>query len=171
MVYTLYSSQSQPSTNINSVTPVTIFTQSIPANTSVPGGRIVLDIFGSILNNSGANRTYTVIGQFGGTTFISDALIALPANANRRAFSLKYEIGNSSSAVQGYKMTVDVSAVSAATTGIGDFGTAETIPPTTIVNTGTINQANAQTMLVTITSDNAGAIQSLKIYHAMIVVY
>lgn len=141
----------------------TVYTFSVPANTLMPGMALRLWIGGVLINSSGANRTYTVTASLGGTTFIQDALIAVPTNAARRVWNfnmiLKEQNATNSQVMW---LTTDISAPLAAATGFaGDFGTVETVPPTTMSSAGgTIDMTAARTLLIQITSDAATAVQS-----------
>lgn len=149
---------------INSVANVTLYTFSVPANTLTPvGHRMRLTIYGDLVNNSGASRTYTLVGSFGGTVLIEDALPVIPTSASRRTWQIDFDITSQSTSTSSvYSMTTSISAPVAATVGLaGDFGTAMTVPPTTILNTsGVLNLAAANTLLVQVRSDAATATQT-----------
>lgn len=164
MTQTIQTFGASGTTNIASITNVTLFTTSIPANTlkGPLGQRLRVSIIGEILNNSAANRTYQLVGSFGGTVFAEDGLTAMPASASRRAISIDIDIFWLSSASQQQRMTLAISAPNTATTGqSGAWDVAPLIAPSSITTgSGAVNTANAQTLLVQIRADAATAIQS-----------
>ena len=148
----------------NTAAETTMYTYSVPATMGAISGHVLeLELLLTLLNNSGANRTYTLRVKFGGTTQIADALIAIPTSAALRSMVIRVVIQNdSTTSAQFIAATVSVSAPLAVTSGVaGDFGTAPTIPPTTIMANGTINQLNAATLEVSLQSDAATATQTI----------
>lgn len=148
----------------NSATETTIYTYSVPANTLGTNGHLRLTLLATLLNNSGANRTYTFRGKFGGTTLIDDAAIALPASAAARTLKITLDLyGDGATNAQVMAMTIEASAVLGVTSGLGgDYGTAGTMPPSTIIgNLSTFDQTGAGTLLVSVQSDANTATQTL----------
>jgi len=148
---------------INNTAYQTLFTYSVPANTlkGPVGQRLWLSLIGEILNNSGADRTYTVLASLGGTTLAEDALAAMAASATRRYFSIDVDISWTTSASQTSRVTVAVGSAATPTVGqTGDWAGTNFLDPSSITLGTTVNTANANTLLVQIKSDDATATQT-----------
>lgn len=95
-------------------------------STSGKGKILRCKIWGNALINSGT-PTSTIAISFGGTTWLSDVTAAGAADADRRAWTIEFDIvvqGNSDQALGGMiNIQVQAAAVTAPTTGIaGDIG-------------------------------------------------
>ena len=155
----------------NTAAESTMYTYSVPANMgAIDGQRLVLSMLCTLLNNSGANRTYTMRLKFGATTVIADAMIAIPTSTALRSFEIIVEIANDGATnAQFCKMSVSVSAPLAVTTGLsGDYGTAPTEIGSVIMNTSALDQTVSQTLAVTIQADAATATQTITMRNALL---
>jgi len=151
------------SVSINNTAYQTLFTYSVPANTlkGPVGQRLWLSLIGEILNNSGADRTYTLLASLGGTTIAEDALAAMPTSATRRFFSIDVDISWSASASQASRVTIAVGPATAPTVGqTGDWAGTNFLDPSSITLGTTVDTSSAATLLVQIKSDNNTATQT-----------
>lgn len=140
----------------NSAAETTMYTYSVPANMGAKTGEVLdLEMIMTLLNNSGANRTYTIRIKFGGTTHFTEALAAAPASILARPVILRVRIQNEGGSNQYISSTIVVAAAG------NDWTAAPLVPLTPLVTAGTINQTSAQTLEVTWQSDNAAATQTI----------
>lgn len=147
-----------------------MYTFSVPANMGARSGeKLALSMIMSLLNDSGANRTYTFKAKFGGTTFINDALIAVPTSVFPRALMVEVFIANEGTvSTQVVGATVSISDVSANGAVYGDLSAAPLLPAATRHVAGTITQTSAQTLEVTLQSDAATATQTIVMRSALL---
>lgn len=155
----------------NTASETTMYTYSVPANMGAKAGEwLDLRLVMSLLNNSGADRTYTFRVKFGGTTYVSDNLIAVPASAFPRSMMVSVLIANDGTAsTQLVGATVTISEPS--TNGVVDGGmtTAPLLPPATwLYAGGTTDQSSAQTLEVTLQSDAATSTQTIIMRNALL---
>jgi hypothetical protein len=140
----------------NTAAETTMYTYSVPANMGARPGQVLdLEMIMTLLNNSGANRTYTVRIKFGGTTHFTEAFVPAPTSIFARPMVIRVRIQNESGSNQYISATVFVGP-----TG-NDLTVAALIPPSTLVTSGTIDQTAAQTLAVTLQSDAATATQTI----------
>lgn len=155
----------------NSAAENTLYTFTVPANMGSDLGEMLdLQLMCTLLNNSGANRTYTLRIKFGATTVIADALIAVPTSTALRTMNIRVRVANDGATNAQYiDATVTVSAPLAVTTGLaGDFGTVPLISEATIANTATLDQTTALALAVTIQADAATATQTVTMRYALL---
>jgi len=155
----------------NSAAENTFYTFTVPANMGATNGnRLKLSLLMTVLNNSGANRTYTARVKFGATTQIDDALIAVPTSAALRTMLVDIIVANDGATnAQVISATVSISGPLAVTSGLsGDWGAADLLGPSTIIATGAIDQTAAQTLVFTLQADAATATQTITQYSAML---
>lgn len=140
----------------NTAAETTHYTYSVPANMGARTGEVLdLEMIMTLVNNSGANRTYTARVKFGGTTHFTSALIAAPTSIAGRPMTIRVRIQNEGGSNQYISATVFVGP-----TG-NDLGTVPLMPANTLVTAGTIDQTAAQTLAVTLQSDAATATQTI----------
>lgn len=155
----------------NSAAENTYYTFTAPANMGANSGYLLdLQMMFTLLNNSGANRTYTLRTKFGGTTYVDDALIAVPTSAALRTMNVRVRVANDgSTTTQWLDTTVTVSAPLAVTTGLsGDFGTAPLISEASIANSGAITQTNSAVLAFSLQADAATATQTITLRYALL---
>lgn len=107
-----------PITNLDS--EETLYSKSITNSTA--NGAIVIELFGSYLNQSGANRTITYRFKLGATTIWAATTGNFGTNANRRGFHMKFLLQNRTTSSQQLTGEIVISQSNAPTTGTyGDF--------------------------------------------------
>lgn len=108
-----------------------IFTNTIPANYMGPDGAVRVRIFGTILNNTGNNRTVRIRLKFGGTTLYDDTSGNLGSTANARAFWIEILVMNAG-ATNAQKLTgfLTISSNGAPTVGNGEVTTTNSLNST-----------------------------------------
>lgn len=147
----------------NSTTPTICWQWTIPANYLTNDGDLAqFDLCGSVFNNSGTDKTYTIKIELNSVALMEDVSGAVgTAATNVRSFYSKLRIWRASSSTA--RADIDgksVSNQSANTTGIGDYSgngvagsglaTAETAP-------SGISWSSSQTLAITITLSAADA--------------
>jgi len=154
----------------NTASETTMYTYSVPANMGARAGeRLVLSLIMSLLNDSGANRTYTFKAKFGGTTYINDAMIAVPTDTFPRALMVDVFIANEGTAsTQVVGATVSISAPSTNGVVYGDLSAAPLLSAATRHVAGTTDQSAAQTLEVTLQSDAATSTQTIVMRSALL---
>ena len=107
----------------------TAFSYTVPANFMGANGAIRVRIYGTLLNNTGNNRTVRLRLKFGGTTLYDDTSGNLGSSGNRRAFWIEFTIMNAG-ATNSQKLAgfLTISANGAPTVGMGE-----------VTNTNTLN--------------------------------
>jgi hypothetical protein len=140
-----------------------MYTYSVPANMGAKAGEVlVLEMTMTLLNNSGANRTYAFRVKFGGTTHISNNLIAVPTSTSTRTMLVRVVIFNDGSTnAQSVTATVSISGVLTLEEAPLLAGASRTV-------NGTIDQTAAQTLAVTLQSDAATATQTITTKNALL---
>jgi hypothetical protein len=155
----------------NSAAENTYYSFTTPANMGANAGYLLdLQLMFTVLNNSGANRTYTIRTKFGGTTYIADALIAVPTSTALRTMNIRVRVANDGTTTTQYiDTTVTVSAPLAVTTGLaGDFGTVPLISEATVSNTGAITQTNSAVLALSVQADAATSSQTITLRYALL---
>jgi hypothetical protein len=152
----------------NTAAETTMYTYTVPANMVARSGEMLeLLMPTTFTNNSGANRTYMVRIKFGGTTHITDAMIALPTSTADRAGWIQVQIQNDGATnAQVIMATVFVSAAAAGARG--DFGAAPTIVASTMIAFSTIDQTAAQVLAVSLQSNAATSTQTITTRSALL---
>mgnify|MGYP006353206611 CR=1 FL=1 len=140
----------------NTASETTMYTYSVPANMGAKTGEVLdLEMIMTLLNSSGADRTYTVRIKFGGTTHNTENLIPVPTSITARAFTIRVRIQNESGSNQYITTTVYLGPVG------NDLGTVALMPANTLIAAGTIDQTAAQTLAVSLQSDAATSTQTI----------
>lgn len=141
----------------NSASETTMYTYSVPANMGAKLGEVLdLEMVMTLVNFSGADRTYTVRVKFGGTTHIDEALIPVPASSTLgRPTIVRVRIQNTGTSAQFISATITVGLPG------NDWTAAPLLAPVTAVAAGTIDQTAAQTLAVTFQSDAATSTQTI----------
>lgn len=147
----------------NTASETTMYTYSVPANMGAKSGEVLsLNLTLSLLNDSGADRTYTLRVKFGGTTYITKALIAVPTSIFPRSMLLSVVIQNSgTTSTQSILSSASISDVSSNAAIYGNVGAAPLLPPVNQHVSGTVDQTAAQTLAVTLQSDAATSTQTI----------
>lgn len=134
----------------------TMYTYSVPANMGAKLGEVLdLEMVMTILNSSGADRTYTVRVKFGGTTHVTEALIPCPSFVFARPTIIRVRIQNTGTSAQWLSATMSVGLPG------NDWSAAALLPPATSMAGITIDQTAAQTLAVSFQSDAATATQTI----------
>lgn len=111
----------------NTATETTLFSDYVPAATLQSGRAVRLRIYGTLLNNSGANRTINLRVVFGGTDVFNDVSGAYAAAATR--YPWYFEVTIPSRVTVAFQSAFGIfwmGPASAAASGIGDFGAGAT---------------------------------------------
>lgn len=108
----------------NTVTETTLYSVVVPAGMMGANKSIRTVLAGAYVNNTGANRTFTLKVKFGGTVIFQDDTLNITTNAAARIFALEFELTNRTTTSQFGLGRVVLGQASAATSGTGDLGTA-----------------------------------------------
>ena len=136
----------------NTTTESSLWSFTLPANTLGTANGVHVKMFGTMVNNSGANRAYTISVKYGATTIFSDALANIGANAASRAWVIDLTLGAANATnSQTLIGTMSVSSTASATTGTGDLNSADTITQRTFYGTSAEDSTADKTFNVTIT--------------------
>jgi hypothetical protein len=147
-------------TIVNSAVETDILNKTILGGLMATNRKIRVTISGNVLNNTGANTTFTLRIYFGGTVIYSDSTSSVATSASRRPFYIQFEIQNSGAAnVNKMGGLVLIGAAGGLATGLGDIGAAG-LRESPIAHGATdlaINTANNQIVRVSIQLSTANA--------------
>ena len=140
--------------NIASSTAETdLLSYSVPGGTLGTANGLRFTIWGVWLNSTGANRTYTLRVRYNSTVLIADASGNIASNAATRVMRITGEIlANGATNSQIGWLNVGLSAPTAMTTGLGDYGVLDTRYSVGSSTTGgiAVDSTAARTLQVTI---------------------
>jgi hypothetical protein len=130
----------------SSVTETSVYSFSVPGGTIGFPSKLVLDLEGSYLNNTGSNDTFTIRVKFGGTT-VSQGQLVLGIGPNRYVFHLRVVITNSG-ATNAQRITAELwSGCGVASPAMGNVSSAPYI--SSLYDSLAIDTLAAQTLDVT----------------------
>lgn len=140
---------------VNTLSETAIHSVTIPANKLGTDKGVRLTILGDILNNSGANRNFTIKVKYGTTTLYEDTTATpLGADSARRAFFMSLTL--SAKGATNSQLLCGLATISnrgAATTGTGKVDIMTNLNGfcLTLEGTAAEDSTSAQTLQVTIT--------------------
>lgn len=105
----------------------TLFSYTVPAGLLRTDRALRFTCLWNYLNNTGANRTFTLRVKLGATTLYADATVAIATSATIRPVFLDIVLGNADATNdQALGGRIDIANVAATTSGLGDLATAST---------------------------------------------
>jgi hypothetical protein len=113
--------------DITVTTEADMFRYNVPGNTLGIDKTIWVHLHGTYTNNSGSNRTFTFRVKYGASLMFADDSINL-ASGNDRAWSLDaYLTARGAASAEIVYGSFNISAVNAATSGVGDMSANDTL--------------------------------------------
>lgn len=138
-----------------------VLSTSIPGGTLGTAGQLRITLLGSLLNNSGANRNYTIRIKYGGNTYFGDITGNVATGTVARPFILTATLvatgATNSSAVFGQLFIG--AALAGSVAGTGDIAAVGYVSAA-VSGTGTTDSTAAQNFEVSILSNSANATQT-----------
>lgn len=156
---------------VSTVTETDLLNSSVTIGAGVLGTDRMLRavLIGDYLNNSGANRTFTLKVKLGATTLFQDDSVSLTAGATRRPWRIEFELANLGAPNSQFLFgKVDLGINTAPTTGIGDLYTNDMNGPWGTSGTAAVDTSSAQALAVTVTHSAADANLSMRLKYAVV---